>query len=78
MKLLAGDGEDGSAGTTNFGLEFKLVDNVTVLNEVYTRTFTGEGHFKVGDNLSGTCGGSGVCNWGLNTKPFLITQTEQV
>ncbi|CAG8981878.1 hypothetical protein HYALB_00014009 [Hymenoscyphus albidus] len=77
MKLLPGDGETGTGATTNFGLEFKLVDNVTVLGMVYTRTFTGEGKFKVGDNLSGNCGGSGVCNWGLTTRPYLMTQTEQ-
>ncbi|PSN75261.1 hypothetical protein BS50DRAFT_567961 [Corynespora cassiicola Philippines] len=67
----------GESGTTDFGLEFKLVDNVTVLNQAYTKVFSGGALFKVGDNLSGQCGGSGVCNWGLSKWPFLVQQTEE-
>ncbi|ORY02656.1 hypothetical protein BCR34DRAFT_617990 [Clohesyomyces aquaticus] len=78
MKMVRPEGGDGEFGATeDFGLEFKLVDDVRVLNEQFTKTFTGSGTFKVGDNLSGQCGGSGVCNWGLTVKPYLVRQTEQ-
>ncbi|KAF2463800.1 cell death in tomato 1 [Lindgomyces ingoldianus] len=74
MTMVEGSGE---GATEDFGLEFKLVDKVTVLNTVYTRIFTGSGTFKVGDNLSGQCGGSGQCNWALTETPYLMTQAEQ-
>ncbi|KAF2787451.1 hypothetical protein K505DRAFT_421767 [Melanomma pulvis-pyrius CBS 109.77] len=76
MTMVPGSGDAGTGATTDFGLVFKLVDSVRVLNQQYTRTFKGKGQFKVGTNLSGQCGGSGVCNWGLTTTPYAIKQKE--
>jgi hypothetical protein len=53
-----------------------LDDDVRVLNTPYHREFSGKDQFKVGVNLSGQCGGSGVCNWALTTKPYAIKQKE--
>ncbi|KAF2713504.1 hypothetical protein K504DRAFT_487897 [Pleomassaria siparia CBS 279.74] len=76
MEVLPGDGADGYGATKDFGLQFKLVDKASISNKNYTRTFTGKGTFKVGTNLSGQCGGSGTCNWGLTTTPYEIKQSE--
>lgn len=42
------------------------------------KTFKGGDQFKVGTNLGGSCGGSGVCGWFLENPPYEIQQTEQV
>jgi hypothetical protein len=51
------------------------VADVLYQGSEYKATYEATGHFAVGDNLKGTCGGSGVCNWSLgdDKKPFLIT-----
>ena len=67
----------GTSGTTNFTLEFKLIDDVIVLGTRYTKTFAGGDHFEVGTNLGGSCGGSGVCSWGLNSSPYKIKQKAE-
>lgn len=67
----------GTSGTTNFTLEFKLVDDVTVFGTRYTKTFIGGDHFELGKNLGGVCGGSGVCSWGLKSSPYIIKQTAK-
>lgn len=41
-----------------------------------TETFVGGDHFEVGDNMSGQCGGSGVCNWSLDDTPYEVKQTK--
>ncbi|KAF2193901.1 cell death in tomato 1 [Zopfia rhizophila CBS 207.26] len=73
--MVPGSGEAGYGATTDFGLEFKQFRSVNVLGNLHERTFEGEGKFKVGVNLSGQCGGSGVCNWGLTETPYLVQQT---
>ncbi|KAF2439499.1 hypothetical protein P171DRAFT_436146 [Karstenula rhodostoma CBS 690.94] len=66
--------EDKYYPTENFDLSFKLVDHV---GQEVTKTFTGGDHFEANDNLSGQCGGSGVCNWNLAASPYDIQQTEE-
>ncbi|KAF2200287.1 hypothetical protein GQ43DRAFT_350607, partial [Delitschia confertaspora ATCC 74209] len=65
MTMTPGTDENGYGSTQEFGLEFKLVDSVRVLNVPYTRVFTGGDQFKVGVNMQGQCGGSGTCNWAI-------------
>ncbi|KAF2641172.1 hypothetical protein P280DRAFT_517384 [Massarina eburnea CBS 473.64] len=72
-----GEGESGSSATENLNLEFKLVRDATVSGESVVKVFTGGDHFEVGENMSGQCGGSGVCNWQLTNPPYDIEQTEQ-
>lgn len=55
----------------------QLVDHVRIPGNEVTKAFTGGDHFKVGDNMSGTCGGSGVCNWSVKTTPYDIDQTQE-
>lgn len=64
--------------TTDFKLKFNHVADVLYQGSKYTASFTAEGSFKVGDNLAGQCGGSGVCGWGLapGKNPVLITPTK--
>jgi hypothetical protein len=68
------EGSDGF-GSRDFTLKFTHVADVLYQGSQYTATFEAEGHFAVGDNLSGSCGGSGVCSWGLKQEaaPFEIT-----
>ncbi|KAK7183896.1 hypothetical protein PSPO01_09918 [Paraphaeosphaeria sporulosa] len=68
--------EGAAYASENFDLSFKLVDYVHLPGQEVTKTFTGGDHFEVGDNMSGQCGGSGVCNWNLNDTPYDIQQTE--
>jgi hypothetical protein len=72
MQVLAGS--DGKYSSENFNLTFTHVASVLYHGSPYTASYQAEGHFQVGDNLKGTCGGSGVCNWGLadDKKPFAI------
>ncbi|KAF1851723.1 cell death in tomato 1 [Cucurbitaria berberidis CBS 394.84] len=64
---------------TDFKLRFTHVADVLYQGAEYTGSFKAVGSFKVGDNLSGTCGGSGVCVWGLaaGKNPVLIKPTKQ-
>jgi hypothetical protein len=64
------------SGTSNFGLQFKLVDYVHLVGYEVTKVYEGGDEFSVGSGLSGSCGGSGVCNWGLSSKPYAIQQTQ--
>ncbi|KAI6088458.1 hypothetical protein F4821DRAFT_89311 [Hypoxylon rubiginosum] len=45
--------------------------------EAYSKVLVATQHFEVGDNMRGTCGGSGVCSWGLNEEltPLSIQPT---
>ncbi|KAF1943127.1 cell death in tomato 1 [Clathrospora elynae] len=72
MRVL--DGGNGF-GTGVFNLTFTHVLDVLYLGEEYTASYVATGHFEVGKNMAGTCGGSGVCNWGLKPEnnPFPIT-----
>ncbi|CAF9932897.1 MAG: hypothetical protein GOMPHAMPRED_006692 [Gomphillus americanus] len=64
----------GTSGTENFTIAFNLVDTKSATS---VKKFTGGDHFEVGTNLSGECGGSGVCFWGLSTSPYAIHQAEK-
>ncbi|KAH8708641.1 hypothetical protein GQ44DRAFT_690748 [Phaeosphaeriaceae sp. PMI808] len=72
------NGPNGQYSSTNFNLKFKHVADVLYQGGRYTASYQAEGHFEVGDNMQGTCGGSGVCSWGLKAdkKPVLITPTK--
>jgi hypothetical protein len=68
---------EGSNGfsSVDFNLKFTHVADVLYRGEEYKATYEAEGHFAVGQNLAGVCGGSGVCSWGLKPEstPFEIT-----
>lgn len=70
-------GTDGF-GTGDFNLKFLHVPDTIYHGAEYTATFEATGHFEVGKNMAGTCGGSGVCNWGLkpDSKPVKITPSK--
>ncbi|KAF2740958.1 hypothetical protein EJ04DRAFT_111426 [Polyplosphaeria fusca] len=76
MEVVKGD--NGDFSTTNFGLKFTRVAEVLYQGSRYSKKFEGTAQLKVGDNMSGTCGGSGVCSWGLKaeSKPLLVEQKE--
>ncbi|KAJ4299094.1 hypothetical protein N0V90_004338 [Kalmusia sp. IMI 367209] len=71
------DGEADPSATENFNLEFKLVDKVTVSGTTVVKKFAGGDDFEIGTNLSGQCGGSGVCNWSLSIVPYDIQQAQE-
>ncbi|KAF1917047.1 cell death in tomato 1 [Ampelomyces quisqualis] len=73
MEVLAGS--LGSYSPNNFKLKFRHVADLIYQGAQYTTSFEAEGSFEVGKNLKGTCGGSGVCSWGLpeGQRPFHIT-----
>ncbi|KAK4246064.1 hypothetical protein C7999DRAFT_42456 [Corynascus novoguineensis] len=72
------DGSEEQRGvTTDFRLRVTLEEAVIVgTGGVVSLKFEGEAAFKVGENMSGACGGSGVCNWGLKSenKPVEVKQ----
>jgi hypothetical protein len=72
MTVLAGSSE--KFASNNLNLKFAHVADVLYRGSQYTAKYEAEGHFAVGDNLSGSCGGSGVCSWGLKAgnTPFAI------
>ena len=62
----------------NFEVKFTRVADVIYHGSEYKKSYEGSAHFKVGDNMGGACGGSGVCSWGLKAElsPYAIQQTE--
>ncbi|KAL2189219.1 hypothetical protein L209DRAFT_681769 [Thermothelomyces heterothallicus CBS 203.75] len=73
------DGTDGdqSGITTDSGLRLTLEEAVVLqTGEVVNVKFESEAAFKVGDNVAGACGASGVCNWGLKSEnaPVFVKQ----
>ena len=64
--------------TTNFDVKLTRVADRLYQGSQFKKTYQGQGHFEVGDNLAGTCGGSGVCSWGLKAdhNPFPIQQAQ--
>ncbi|KAL2155721.1 hypothetical protein VTH82DRAFT_463 [Thermothelomyces myriococcoides] len=61
--------------TTDFGLRITLEEAVTLKTGGVARLrFEGQAALRVGDNMAGACGGSGVCNWGLNNPPLIVKQ----
>ncbi|KAF2130980.1 hypothetical protein P153DRAFT_287827 [Dothidotthia symphoricarpi CBS 119687] len=71
------EGDDGQFSPSNFKLQFTHMLNLVVYGQQFRATIRGQTLFKVGVNMGGTCGGSGVCGWGLKaeSKPQLITPT---
>lgn len=67
-------GASGEFASTNFALKFTHVADKIYRGEQFKASYEALGQFATGDNLSGTCGGSGVCNWGLKDEevPFKI------
>jgi len=72
-----------TSASTNFGLRFALQEAVILRNgAIEELKFEGEGWFKVGygnsteENMSGSCGGSGQCGWGLRADrtPVIVEQ----
>jgi hypothetical protein len=71
MNVLAGAS---GFSTSDFNLKFTHKADVLYQGSEYNATFEATGNFGVGKNMAGTCGGSGVCGWGLKpeSKPVLI------
>ncbi|KAK3900474.1 hypothetical protein C8A05DRAFT_45681 [Staphylotrichum tortipilum] len=68
--MLKSDGT-GASPTTDFKLRFELVKGGVV--------FAGTQKFVVGENMSGLCGASGVCSFGLKEEmtPVLVYQARE-
>ncbi|KAF2466020.1 uncharacterized protein BDR25DRAFT_306465 [Lindgomyces ingoldianus] len=64
--------------TEDFDLKFTRVAQTISLGSSFTKKYAGQANFKVGGNMRGSCGGSGVCSWGLKGEntPYPIQQTE--
>jgi hypothetical protein len=64
--------------TTKFDAVFTRVAEVLYQGSAYKKVYEGSDHFEVGSNLSGVCGGSGVCSWGLKAElaPYKVKQKE--
>jgi hypothetical protein len=76
MNVLAGS--TAGFGATNFNLKFTHVVNLIYQGAELKESYAAEGHFEVGVNLAGVCGGSGVCSWGLKegSNPVKIVPTK--
>ncbi|KAI0119471.1 hypothetical protein F4814DRAFT_240834 [Daldinia grandis] len=66
-----------SSPTEDFDIKFTLTANLTADGEDYYKVLTGTQHFAIGENMRGTCGGSGVCSWELmeESNPVLVKPT---
>ncbi|KNG50173.1 cell death in tomato 1 [Stemphylium lycopersici] len=62
----------------NFSLRFTHVAVGPYMDSAYRKSFEAEGHFEVGQNLRGLCGGSGACSWSLKEEnnPTEITPSQ--
>jgi hypothetical protein len=71
-------GSSAGFGSGNFNLKFTHVVDLLYQGSEYKVSYEAEGHFEVGVNLAGVCGGSGVCNWGLRegSNPVGIAPVE--
>jgi hypothetical protein len=79
MNVLAGPSDGQGFGLSeNFVLKFTHVVDVLYQGSEYTVSYEAQGHFEIGDDLAGVCGGSGVCNWGLKegSSPVKIVPTK--
>ncbi|KAI2469743.1 hypothetical protein F4781DRAFT_208507 [Annulohypoxylon bovei var. microspora] len=65
------------SATENMNVRFTLTTNLTGDGDEYYKVLVGTQHFQVGDNMSGSCGGSGVCSWSLkeDSVPVLVQPT---
>lgn len=77
VELIEAEDENPSA-TTDFDLLWRAATTAeTTQGEEDgsgVQTWTGRGHFEVGDNMQGTCAASGFCSWGLKdaSSPFPV------
>ncbi|KAF2872949.1 hypothetical protein BDV95DRAFT_490743 [Massariosphaeria phaeospora] len=64
---------------SNYKVKFTRVAEVLVGGAAYRGVWEGQALFRVGTELSGTCGGSGVCSSGLKSelRPFAIKQKKK-
>ena len=72
------DGVESPIATQNFNLWFKQARKLRTPGGNYSIEFEGTGQFRIGENMEGICGGSGVCSFSLKNeaKPFSINQTR--
>ncbi|KAK6952105.1 hypothetical protein Daesc_006636 [Daldinia eschscholtzii] len=59
IEILEAD-SDHPSPTEDFDVKFTLTTNLTTNGEDYYKVFAGTQHFAIGENMRGTCGGSGV------------------
>jgi len=61
-----------------FEVVFTRVAEVAYHGMRFGKRFEAQARFEIGDNLTGSCGGSGVCSWGLKAelKPLSVPQHE--
>jgi hypothetical protein len=62
--------------TEEFNLTIYRTEGMNSGYETYTRSFVAEVYFAVGLNMAGTCGGSGVCNWGQKDPVVYVTPIQ--
>ncbi|KAI0009537.1 hypothetical protein F4779DRAFT_369665 [Xylariaceae sp. FL0662B] len=63
--------------TENIAVKFTLTNNLTIDGDEFYKVLVGIQHFEVGENMRGSCGGSGVCSWELREEdnPVLVQPT---
>lgn len=77
MEVLRGNTSSiGYSATRYFRLRFTLEQSMILNSGVVSTTSAALGDFGLGENLSGACGGSGVCNYGLkdDVQPLVLRQ----
>ncbi|KAH9904084.1 hypothetical protein F4778DRAFT_733894 [Xylariomycetidae sp. FL2044] len=73
-----GSPQPAASPTTNFDIRFTLWHSMYVRSGggsgTFRKYYEGTQNFRVGTNMQGTCGSSGVCSWGLkaDAKPVLV------
>lgn len=72
------EGVESPSPTQNFDVRFTQVRNLRVPGGNYTQTWVGKASFRIGENMEGLCGASGVCSFGLKAEaqPVLVDQTR--
>jgi hypothetical protein len=84
FRMLPATNATNPSPTTDFDLEFTLVQNKWLLDNVtngnsylLSKTWLGTTQFSVGDNMRGLCAASGFCWWDLKTNTTVpITPME--
>jgi hypothetical protein len=65
--------------TTNFDLLFTRVATVGLsYRDMQIKQFEGKGHFEVGQNMRGVCGGRGQCSWWLKENTTALVEQKEV
>lgn len=62
----------------DFEVKFTRVAETIYHGSSFGKRYEGTAHFAVPDQLGGSCGGSGVCSWGLKQElsPYAVQQHE--